>query len=41
VISGPPETPLLVVARMMAMFSVPAIFVLEHTHEPDEARRPT
>jgi CBS domain-containing protein len=37
VISCPPETPLLVVARMMATFGVHAIFVFEHTDEDDEA----
>ena len=37
VISCPPETPLRVVARMMATFSVHAIFVFEHTD--DEAPR--
>jgi len=39
VISCPPETPLRVVARMMATFGVHAIFVFEHTDEDDEARR--
>ena len=37
VISCPPETPLRVVARMMATYGVHAIFVFEHTNEPDEA----
>jgi CBS domain-containing protein len=39
VISCPPETPLRVVARMMATFGVHAIFVFEHTDEDDEASR--
>jgi len=39
VISCPPETPLRVVARMMATFGVHAIFVLEHVDEPDEAQQ--
>jgi CBS domain-containing protein len=39
VISVPPETPLRVVARMMATFHVHAIFVFEHTDEDDEAPR--
>jgi CBS domain-containing protein len=39
VISCPPETPLRVVARMMATFGVHAIFVFEHTEEDDEAPR--
>src|SRR5213075_2806891 len=39
VISVPPETPLRVVARMMATFRVHAIFVFEHTDEDDEALR--
>ena len=39
VINCPPETPLRVVARMMATFGVHAIFVFEHTDEDDEARR--
>jgi CBS domain-containing protein len=39
VISCPPETPLRVVARMMATFGVHAIFVFEHTDEDDEAQR--
>jgi CBS domain-containing protein len=37
VISCPPETPLRVVARMMATHGVHAIFVFEHTDEDDEA----
>jgi CBS domain-containing protein len=37
VISCAPETPLRVVARMMATYGVHAIFVLEHTEEDDEA----
>jgi CBS domain-containing protein len=37
VISCPPETPLRVVARMMATFGVHAIFVFEHIDEDDEA----
>ena len=37
VISCPPETPLRVVARMMATFGVHAIYVFEHTDEDDEA----
>jgi CBS domain-containing protein len=37
VISCTPETPLRVVARMMATYGVHAIFVFEHTDEPDEA----
>ena len=37
VISCPPETPLRVVARMMATFGVHAIFVFEHVDEDDEA----
>ena len=37
VISCPPETPLRVVARMMATFGVHAIFVFEHADEDDEA----
>jgi CBS domain-containing protein len=37
VISCPPETPLRVVARMMATFGVHAIFVFEHTDDDDEA----
>jgi len=39
VISCPPETPLRVVARMMATFGVHAIFVFEHTDEDGEAPR--
>jgi len=39
VISCPPETPLRVVARMMATFGVHAIFVFEHTDEDDETSR--
>lgn len=39
VISCPPETPLRVVARMMATFGVHAIFVFEHVDEDDEAPR--
>jgi CBS domain-containing protein len=39
VISCPPETPLRVVARMMATFGVHAIFVFEHQDEDDEASR--
>ena len=39
VINCPPETPLRVVARMMATYSVHAIFVFEHTDEDDEAPR--
>jgi CBS domain-containing protein len=37
VISCAPETPLRVVARMMATFGVHAIFVFEHRDEDDEA----
>jgi CBS domain-containing protein len=37
VISCPPETPLRVVARMMATYGVHAIFVFEHTDEDEEA----
>jgi CBS domain-containing protein len=37
VISCPPETPLRVVARVMATYSVHAIFVFEHADEDDEA----
>jgi CBS domain-containing protein len=36
VISCPPETPLRVVARMMATFGVHAIFVFEYSEEEDE-----
>jgi CBS domain-containing protein len=39
VISCPPETPLRVVARMMATYGVHAIFVFEQVDEPDEAPR--
>jgi len=39
VISCTPETPLRVVARMMATFGVHAIFVFEHQDEDDEAPR--
>ena len=39
VISCRPETPLRVVARMMATYGVHAIFVFEHTEEDDEAQR--
>jgi CBS domain-containing protein len=39
VISCPAETPLRVVARMMATFGVHAIFVFEHQDEDDEAPR--
>jgi CBS domain-containing protein len=39
VISCPPETPLRVVARMMATYAVHAIFVFEQVDEPDEAPR--
>jgi signal-transduction protein with cAMP-binding, CBS, and nucleotidyltransferase domain len=39
VISVPHETPLRVVARMMATYHVHAIFVFEHMDEDDEARR--
>lgn len=37
VISCPPETPLRVVARMMATFNVHSVFVFEHQDEDDEA----
>ncbi len=37
VLSCPSETPLRVVARMMATFGVHAIFVFEHADEDDEA----
>jgi CBS domain-containing protein len=37
VISCPPETPLRVVARLMATYGVHAIFVFEHADEDDEA----
>ena len=36
VISCPPETPLRIVARMMATFNVHCIFVFEHRDEDDE-----
>lgn len=36
VISCPPETPLRVVARMMATFGVHSVFVFEMQHEDDE-----
>jgi CBS domain-containing protein len=39
VISCPPETPLRVVARMMATYGVHAIFVIERTDEPDDDPR--
>jgi CBS domain-containing protein len=39
VISCPVETPLRVVARMMATYGVHAIFVFERLDEDDEARR--
>ena len=39
VISCTPETPLRVVARLMATHGVHAIFVFEHTDEDDEAPR--
>ena len=39
VISCPPETPLRVVARMMATFGVHAIFVFEHTDDDDGSPR--
>jgi CBS domain-containing protein len=39
VISCTPETPLRVVARMMATFGVHAIFVFEHQDEDDESVR--
>jgi CBS domain-containing protein len=39
VISCTPETPLRVVARMMATFGVHAIFVFEHQDEDDEVAR--
>jgi CBS domain-containing protein len=39
VISVPPETPLRVVARMMATFHVHAIFVFEHVQTGDDAPR--
>lgn len=37
VINCAPETPLRIVARMMATFGVHAIFVVEHADEDDEA----
>ena len=40
VLSCPPETPLRVVARMMATFGVHTIFVFEHGDEYDGALRP-
>jgi CBS domain-containing protein len=39
VISCPPETPLRVVARMMATFGVHAIFVFEHSDEREDEPR--
>jgi CBS domain-containing protein len=39
IISCPPETPLRVVARMMATFGVHAIFVFEHQEEGAEQPR--
>jgi CBS domain-containing protein len=39
VISCPPETPLRIVARMMATFGIHAVFVFEHQDEDDEAPR--
>jgi CBS domain-containing protein len=39
VITCPPETPLRVVARMMATYGVHAIFVFDHTDDYDEAPR--
>jgi CBS domain-containing protein len=39
VISCPPETPLRVVARMMATFAVHSVFVFEHRDEDDEDSR--
>jgi signal-transduction protein with cAMP-binding, CBS, and nucleotidyltransferase domain len=39
VISCPPETPLRIVARMMATYGVHAIFVFEYEGEDDEAPR--
>ena len=38
VLSCPPETPLRVVARMMATYGVHAIFVFEYGDEDDEPR---
>lgn len=40
IIACPPETPLRIVARMMATFRVHAVFVLEHVDEGDEAPQP-
>jgi CBS domain-containing protein len=39
VISCPPETPLRVVARMMATFNVHSVYVFEHQDEDDESPR--
>jgi len=39
VISCPPETPLRMVARLMATFGIHAVFVFEHMDEDDEARQ--
>src|SRR5215831_12359967 len=39
VISCPPETPLRVVARMMATFAVHAIFVFDYEDEDDDAQQ--
>ncbi|HEU5215723.1 MAG TPA: CBS domain-containing protein [Gaiellaceae bacterium] len=39
VISCTPETPLRIVARLMATYGVHAIFVFDHTDEDDEARQ--
>ena len=39
VISCPPETPLRVVARMMATFNVHCVYVFEHQDEDDESPR--
>jgi CBS domain-containing protein len=39
IISCPPETPLRVVARMMATFNIHSVFVFEHRDEDDEDRR--
>ena len=39
-ISCPPETPLRVVAQMMATFSVHAIFVFDRGGDEDESERP-
>lgn len=39
VISCPPETPLRMVARLMATFNVHSVFVFEHQDEDDEDRR--